>query len=135
MDFIRWKEAYSVQVQEIDEQHKKLFSLINHLADAMKVGKGRDVLAVVLTELVDYTDYHFKTEELLFQQHEYPDFEKHKRMHDDLTGKARSLKASFDGGNTKLSVDLMLLLSNWLNDHILREDRKYGPYLNSKGVQ
>lgn len=135
VDFIRWKDEYSVQVDEIDEQHKKLFSLINRLADAMKVGKGRDVLDAVLTELMAYTEYHFNTEEQLFQQHSYPDYEEHKQMHDDLVNKARELKAVFDRGNTKISVDVMLLLSNWLNNHILEVDRRYSPYLKSKGVR
>lgn len=135
MDFIRWKEEYSVQVEEIDEQHKKLFSIINRLADAMKIGKGRDVLDAVLTELVAYTEYHFNTEERLFEKHGYPEHEDHKQMHDDLVNKAQDLKAAFDSGNTKISVDVMLLLSNWLNNHILEVDKRYGPYLKGKGVQ
>jgi hemerythrin len=135
VDFIRWKDEYSVQVEEIDEQHKKLFSLINRLADAMKIGKGRDVLDAVLTELVAYTEYHFNTEERLFEEHGYPEHEDHKQMHDDLVNKVQELKAAFDSGNTKISVDVMLLLSNWLNNHILEVDKRYGPYLNDKGVQ
>ncbi len=135
MDFIRWKDDYSVQVREIDEQHKKLISLINRLADAMKVGKGRDVLETVLTEMVDYTVYHFEMEEKLFQQHGYPDYEKHKQIHTAFASKAQELKSAFDAGNTKISVDVMLILSNWLNNHILEEDKRYGPYLNGKGVR
>ena len=135
MKFIRWKDAYSVHIEEIDEQHKKLIGIINHLADAMKVGKGRDVLDTVLKELVAYTEYHFGTEERLFQEHGYPEHEDHKQMHDDLVNKAQELKKAFDKGNTKISVDVMLLLSNWLNNHILEVDKKYTPFLRGKGVQ
>jgi hemerythrin len=134
MDFIKWKAEYSVNVEVIDDQHKKLIGLINQMADAMSIGRGRDVLGTVLTELVDYTVYHFKTEERLFQQYGYPEYKKHKKIHAALTAKTRELKESFDGGNRQLSVDVMLFLSNWLNNHILEVDKKYGPFLNSKGV-
>lgn len=39
MTYIEWKEIYSFNVHEIDEQHKKLIGMINGLHDAMKVGK------------------------------------------------------------------------------------------------
>ncbi len=134
MDFIKWKEAYSVKVEEIDAQHKKLIGLINQMADAMSIGRGRDVLSTVLTELVDYTVYHFNTEERLFQQYGYPEYKKHKKIHAALAGKTRELKESFDRGNKQISIDVMLFLSNWLNNHILEVDKKYGSFLNSKGV-
>jgi hemerythrin len=132
MSLIKWKEEYSVKVAEIDEQHKKLISLINQLADAMSVGKGRDVLNAVLAELVGYTEYHFEAEEKLFREHGYPEHERHTQAHDELTAKARELKAAFDRGETKLSVDVMLFLSTWLNRHILDEDKQYEPYVTKR---
>jgi len=134
MSLIKWKEEYSVKVPEIDEQHKKLISLINQLADAMSVGKGRDVLNGVLAELMSYTEYHFEAEEKLFREHGYPEHERHSQAHDELTAKTRELKAAFDRGETKLSVDVMLFLSAWLNRHILDEDKQYQPYLSGKQV-
>jgi hemerythrin len=135
MSLIKWKEEYSVKVAEIDEQHKKLIDIINQLADAMSVGKGRDVLNGVLAELVSYTEYHFETEEKLFREHGYPEHERHSQAHDELAVKARELKAAFDRGETKLSVDVMLFLSTWLNRHILDEDKHYEPYLVGKRVR
>jgi hemerythrin len=58
----------------------------------------------------------------------------HSQAHDELRTKARELKAAFDRGETKLSVDVMLFLSNWLNRHILDEDKRYESYLAGKGV-
>jgi hemerythrin len=133
--FIKWNSRYAVNVEEIDRQHQTLIGLINTLYDAMNVGKGKDVLGPVLTEVVDYTAYHFNSEERLLRQDAYPEYERHKKEHDDLTAKARALKQEFDSGNHKLSIDVMLFLSNWLNLHILEEDKKFGPYLNSKGVR
>lgn len=135
MEYLHWEDAYSVNVSEIDAQHKKLIGLINEMYDAAKVGRGTGILGTVLKELVDYTVYHFRTEEELFRQYGYPEFENHKKQHDDLTQNARNLKKEFDDGNNLITVELMRLLSRWLNVHVLEEDKKFGIFLNSKGVQ
>jgi hemerythrin len=135
MGFIKWTSKYAVNIVEIDSQHQKLIDLINTLYDAMSVGKGKDVLGKVLSELADYTTYHFATEDRLFQEYGYPGREQHRKEHDDLTAKTKALKQAFDTGNKKLAIDVMLFLSNWLNDHIMEEDMKYAPFLISKGVR
>ncbi len=135
MAFMTWTDKFAVNIAEVDTQHKKLLSLINELFDAMKVGKGRDVVGQVLKELIDYTVYHFGTEEKLFKQYAYPDYFVHKKEHDDLTKKAVALKAEFDSGKPAITIEVMNFLKDWLNIHILQEDKKFGPFLNSKGVK
>ena len=131
MGYLKWSNTYSVHVAEIDEQHKKLIGLINEMYDAMHAGKGKDILGAVIAEFVDYTVYHFTTEELLLRRHDYPKYDEHKEMHDNLSKKARDLKETFDQGNKPTAIDVMLLLTNWLNTHILVEDKKFEPYLSS----
>ena len=36
-----WDPKYSVDIKDIDEEHKKLFSMINDLSEGMKAGKGK----------------------------------------------------------------------------------------------
>lgn len=131
---MEWNENLSVNVKTCDEQHKKLLSILNTLHDAMFVGKGKDVLGNILTELVNYTVYHFKTEEDLFLKYGYFEFLLHKKEHDDLTKQATELKNKFDKGEMIITMEVMKFLKDWLNKHILESDKKYGPFLNSKGV-
>lgn len=135
MALINWNPHYSVGIVEIDNQHKKLIALINQLYAAMRRGNGRDILGPVLSELVDYTVYHFSAEERLFHWHGYPEYDEHKQMHDYLSEKAKQLNREFAEGSPAITRDVMLFLSNWLNVHILEVDRKYGPFLNAKGVR
>jgi len=128
MSYLKWSDKYSLNVTEIDEQHKKLVSLVNDMYDAMQAGKGRDMIGTVIDEFVDYTDYHFKAEERLLRENGYPEYDEHKEMHDNLSRKAHSIKEAFDRGNTPTAIEVMLLLTNWLNTHILEEDRKYKSY-------
>jgi len=134
MPLITWNDNYSVNISEIDSQHKKLIELINQLHEAMRVGKGKDILGKILGELVNYTVYHFGTEEKLFNKYGYHEFVKHKKQHDDLTGQVRDTADKFGKGDNIITVEVMNFLKNWLNDHILASDKKYAPFLNSKGV-
>jgi hemerythrin len=129
-----WNDSYSVNIKEIDSQHKVLIGLINELHDGMKVGKGKEILKKILDELVKYTVFHFDHEEKLFTSHNYPESFLHKRAHADLIQQVKSLKENYDNGKTVLSMDVMNFLKDWLGNHILGTDKKYSSYLNGKGV-
>ncbi len=135
MSLIKWNDFYAVNIGVIDNQHKKLIELINKMYDAMRANKGKEAVSTVLAELVDYTVYHFETEEQLLLQYGYAEFEAHKVIHDNLTRRAKELKSRLERGTDLLTMDVMLFLSNWLNVHILEVDKKYSPYLHSKGIQ
>ncbi|MGV1100250.1 bacteriohemerythrin [Thiovibrio sp. JS02] len=134
MALITWKNDYSVNVKEIDEQHKQLINMINELHDAMLAKKGKDALMSVLTKLANYCVSHFALEEKLMSSHGYPEFAAHKDVHNKMTDKVKSLMADVQAGKTTISIEVMNFLKNWLDKHIMGTDKKYGPFLNSKGV-
>ena len=134
MPLMMWSNDYSVHIEIVDEQHRKIIELINRLHDAMKLGKGKDTLGKTLSELVDYTSYHFNEEEELFKVYGYPDYPPHKREHDALTRQVLNLKERFASGNTFLSNETLLFLKDWLNDHILGVDKKYSSFMTARGV-
>jgi hemerythrin-like metal-binding protein len=134
MALINWNETYSVKIKEIDTQHKKLVDLINLLHDSMKGGKGREQVEPILTELVNYTAYHFSFEEKLFGQHNYPDTKIHIRQHNDLLEQVKIYIKSFQDGKGVLPIELMDFLQKWLLNHINGTDKKYSAFFNSKGI-
>jgi hemerythrin-like metal-binding protein len=87
-----------------------------------------------LTELVEYTAYHFESEERLMLQYDYPEHDEHKEQHDSLAEKARQFRDDFRQGQESRAMDVMLFLSNWLNVHILEVDKRYATFLSDKGV-
>lgn len=86
----------------------------------------------MLSELVSYTLYHFRAEAGAFQKYGYPEQRQHKTEHDDLTKKVVDLQNKFNAGGLVLSTEVMNFLKDWLNNHILNIDMKYGPFLLSK---
>ncbi len=135
MNTMAWVDAYSVGIAEIDQQHKKLIDLINQLDAAMAKGQGKEILGKILGDLINYCASHFATEERLFDQYGYPDTDEHKAKHRKMTEKVLSLQNQFQQGKITITFDVMDFLRKWLDKHILGTDKKYGPYLNSKGVK
>ncbi|MCL5267920.1 MAG: bacteriohemerythrin [Bacteroidetes bacterium] len=131
---IEWNEKFSVNIRAIDDQHKKWISILNELHDAMKSGKGRDVMGNVLNELVDYTKVHFASEEKLMEANGYPLFSGHKMLHEDMIKEVELLRSRYNSGASGLTIEVMQFLSNWLSEHIVGTDKNYGPYLNGKGL-
>lgn len=135
MPLIQWSQALSVKVGIFDGQHQKLVSIINDLYDAMKQGKGKDVLDKVFADLIDYTKIHFKAEEDLMQKFGYPDMAVHTKAHNDLTRQALDLQAKFKTGQMFVSIDTLNFLKDWLSVHIQSMDKQYGDFFNSKGIR
>lgn len=129
-----WSDKYSVNIKEIDEQHKKLVDMLNELHDAMKSGKGKEIVGKTLTELIKYAGTHFANEERLMTAHGYPEYNAHKAEHTKFTLKVSELQKSFQQGAPVLTVEVLNFLKDWLQTHILGIDKKYGPFLNSKGI-
>ena len=130
-----WNDSYSVKVALCDQQHKKLFAIINDLADAMRMGKGQDTVSKTVNELLSYTKTHFQQEEALMQKANYPQLGPHKDMHRkfeaDVEALANEAKA---GGNTN-SIRVLNLLRDWLLNHIQKVDKQYSATLNAAGIQ
>jgi len=135
MALIDWNSNFSVNVEEIDQQHKKLIAIINELNEAMKQGKGKEVLGKIVDHMTSYTVTHFKTEEDYFARFSYPDAGNHKKEHASFVTKASELRKDFGNGKITLSIDVMEFLSKWLKDHIMGTDKKYAKFFNEKGLK
>ncbi|MBU2491561.1 MAG: bacteriohemerythrin [Bacteroidetes bacterium] len=130
MALFQWNNSFSVNNSEIDKQHQKLVELVNSLHDAMSQGKSKDVLGKIFNDLIIYTKSHFKSEENLMLNKNYPDYTAHRLEHQKLTNQVIKLKAEFDAGKVVISIELLNFLKDWLKKHILETDKKYMPFVN-----
>lgn len=135
MPLITWTDSFSVKVAEIDAQHKKLVELINKLFDAMKVGKSKDVMGEILTNLIAYTATHFKTEEMYFDLYNYPEKETHKSEHKKFVETVAKFRKDFDSGNATISLEVINFLKDWLTKHINGTDKRYSKCFNDHGLK
>lgn len=131
---IVWSEKYDVNVKRVNEEHQKLFGMINDLYDAMNIGTGQYIVGNIIDGLVDYTKFHFKTEEDIMIRIAYPDYEKHKFQHDAFVKKVAEFQEKFKKGAILLSLDVLKFLEDWLINHICKMDKAYSTYFNKNGI-
>lgn len=134
MALFAWSEKYSVNIREIDDQHKKLIGMVVQLNDAMRQGKGKQALGEVLRDLIQYTRTHFAAEERLMEANGYPEYESHKAKHESMTRKVADIYREYQDGKATITLEVMSFLENWLDKHIMGTDKQYGPFLNGKGL-
>jgi len=129
-----WTDAYSVSVLRFDTEHKKLFSLINELNDAMAEKRGRFVIVRVLQELSEYARWHFRGEESAMRRSGYAALEQHIAEHRVFTSKVAQFYAECGENRVDIPIDVLLFLSDWLRKHILKTDHLYVECVNKAGI-
>lgn len=134
-NFVEWSDALSVGIEEIDEQHKVLAGLVNRMHDAIHERHGSDVVKGILAELAEYTRIHFAVEESLMRILNYPDYEQHKAIHEELLGHVIELREKVESGKTAIGFELMHFLKNWLTKHIMEEDMNYSSFFLAAGAK
>lgn len=134
MTLIDWTPELAIGVKLIDQQHGKLTELVNRVADALAAESAPSELTPLLNELVQYSEFHFQSEEQLMYQHFYVSRLPHKEAHLHLAQQIRKLRDDVAAGNPQLTADTLDFLRRWLLDHILHADKAVGLYLNTRGV-
>ncbi|CAK0741336.1 Hemerythrin [Azospirillaceae bacterium] len=130
-DVVEWSTIYSTGHPDIDADHEKLFSILNCFTQAVNRGEEMAVIRNVLSDLLDYVDYHFSREETLMERQDYPDYNLHQRMHKRFTQQITLVISQLDIG-VDMSAFLLSFLTRWLCDHILGADQKLGAFLKSR---
>ncbi len=133
-DFVSWNSSLSVKVKEFDNQHKKLLQLITDLYNRMQEGAGNNILGETLKKLIDYTVYHFGTEEKNFHKFNYPHKKEHIEQHETLVSKAKELYKSFENSESVLSIEVLDFLQEWVIQHINKADKQYSEFFAGKEI-
>ena len=130
---LAWKDSFTLGNEQVDLQHKKLFELLSEIVTACIDGSDTGKLKATLDFLVNYTVRHFHFEEELQLKYNYPEYEKHKQLHEEFTRTVGELVEKFhkNGSSTELSNAVNRTIVRWLINHIQREDKKIGDYIRS----
>ena len=134
MALISWDDTISVNVAEIDAQHRNVVEVVNHLHQAMKLKMGRDTIAQILAQLIAETRTHFGDEERLMSTYGYPqaDLDRHKSDHERLLQEIEDLERRFSDGDLLMSFSIMMDVRAWAMKHIVTADKALGAFLNSQ---
>jgi hemerythrin-like metal-binding protein len=129
-----WLPECSVGVKEIDEQHKQLISIMNTLFNSIDDLVGEKTLKDIINQIVAYAQYHFATEEKYFDLFNYEHTEEHKASHKKLLAHVSNFLSLPHKSIKQASLDLLDYLQDWMNEHLLYEDKKYTKCFNEHGL-
>jgi hemerythrin len=137
MTKIQWDESLSVGVDLIDDQHKMLIQRIKDLSDAVNSSRGAIEIGKTLGFMIDYTGFHFSTEEKHMTDLGYPGYDVHKQQHEEFKSTLDEMVMEFeeDGATAQLSEWVNNYLINWLVKHIKSIDTKLSEFLQQKGFE
>jgi len=128
---VEWHASYSVGVKPIDEQHMELIKLTNKLFNSCMAGQNKTNKAFLDTvhEAVDYTRYHFGTEERMMERINYPHYANHKKEHIDFVREVLIKVEDFNTGKMLAPLEFVYFLRDWVLHHIAVSDKRLGDYL------
>jgi methyl-accepting chemotaxis protein/hemerythrin len=127
MSVIIWTERFKTGISIIDSQHRILVGMINqvHEASLEKDPAHKNlVLKIDLQHLIEYTIYHFETEEKLLKEINFPGLAAHHEEHEKLKKEVMDFVDQFNRGE-EIIESLLKFLKYWLQFHILKTDMEF----------
>ena len=128
---LKWSKDYELGNDLVDSQHKRLFELVSDIDKACNEGDDINSLSKTLDFLLQYTVLHFNDEEALQIKYNFPEYENHKKLHEEFEAIVSEKVAEFkeNGGAKDLSDAVNDFVIKWLINHILKEDMKIKEYM------
>lgn len=135
MALFEWDEKYTVKIERFDEAHKKLIQLMNEVYRVIKSKKNDGQTESILNELYDYTKTHFNDEINMMEKYNYPDVEEHREEHNEFIRELDNIKQMIGRQSNLLNVQLLNFIKDWLINHIMKSDAKYGQFFSDIGLK
>ena len=119
-----WHEKYETGNRVVDDEHKEIFRLVQRVIDAA-FDNREEKIETTIDFLANYTVNHFKHEEELMDESDYPETDIHKKQHSDFVQQVVSLRERVknETDSAKSNIDINNVIVNWLTDHVLGSDK------------
>ncbi|MBP2031831.1 hemerythrin [Clostridium algifaecis] len=131
-----WNEKYSLNIEEIDNQHKQLMAIGKKAYDIAILDDGYDrydEIMTIIDELLDYTKYHFEYEENMLKKYNYGHIHEQEEEHGFYIYKINEVasREDLDDNQRKVILEIIEFLSQWITQHIMVADRQYAVFLKT----
>ncbi len=132
---IAWTPDLSVDIKEIDDQHKIFIAVMAEMEKAAAEHQEQQILGSTLLKLFGYAHFHFATEEKYFSLFLYPDAIPHKNVHDAFRNKIMEFRQRYEVKGEDVSAEVAPFMYNWLTNHIKTMDRQYIGNFHEHGLK
>jgi len=130
-----WDPILETGNKRIDSQHKMLIGIYNDLVAALRSGKGGDEITKSVEFLASYVYMHFMTEEALQVITEYPDYPRHKTLHDEFKQAIADFvdRLNKEGPTDEFVASFTRAVDRWLINHVKGEDFRMAAFVKATG--
>ncbi|MGN1181269.1 MAG: bacteriohemerythrin [Suilimivivens sp.] len=125
----RFTEDCLTGIGEIDEEHRRLFQLINETMEILKEnGASKVIVKNLLKELREYAGTHFAHEEAYMEKIGDMELPRQKKEHAEFAAKVDSYQVGelTEEESTQMAQELLTFMAKWLYRHILGSDTMIG---------
>ena len=121
-------------INEIDDQHYRIISLVNQLYEAFVQEKSKKEIKELLKNMADFTAYHFSNEERYFKQFAYENITYHLQEHKLFLEKINTFRKEYQAGKEFNAVEILLFMKQWIENHFRDTDQDYIPLFIENGM-
>lgn len=114
---------YSVGRADIDAEHALQYKLLAEAEQLLVAGDTARAKEVV-QQLLDYSEVHFGSEQVIMRLHSYPEYHAHVREHGDLLAALRNMLENLESGPASAST-----LRRWLSAHVHHADQAFAEFM------
>ena len=121
-----WNKGFELGIAAIDDQHKQLIVLINRLVNTLIHNEPMKINDA-FNELAEYADFHFVTEEAIWEEHLNDDewVASHSHNHASFLPAVKAIQEEEAGKPLHEIIEKILrFLTRWLAFHIIDDDKR-----------
>jgi hemerythrin len=137
--FLKWRDDWLLHIEDLDGEHRQLVELLNRIAERFGIFAPRDAVGAkaqgeaeiysMLKQLGEEVRHHFRHEEALMKESDFPEYDSHRYEHCILLAEYADLLRQVDhNGMGYLDFQTLTALKTWLIGHMVGVDRAFGDY-------
>ncbi|MCW8982584.1 MAG: bacteriohemerythrin, partial [Gammaproteobacteria bacterium] len=119
---VEWSDKVSTGIEPVDQDHQILVQIMNRCINAVAEQAQDDELATIIEELLDYTSYHFRREEVIMAACDFPGLARHQQGHRTMLDGLIQQINEFNAGRLS-AVSLLLFLRSWFSSHVINREQ------------
>ena len=115
--------------EALDTEHQGQIDLLLLVEEELAGAADPGRLALLLDRLMEFTDIHFMSEQVLMRERAYPSLPAHEAEHTQLIEQMRNFQKRVETGERTLTAADVSDLRGWVLQHIQTKDAAFARYL------
>lgn len=114
---------------DTDREHQVQLELLQKLCLALEAGAQATTVHQILSDLIDYSEAHFMSEELLMRMKSYDDYEDHQDNHNHILEVLRDMAVQNIAGQGALLNHKAREMQGFISQHIATRDKRLADHV------